>query len=340
MTADQAAPVERMVRNGAVDLAVYESGTSNRDTVVLVHGWPDAHQLWDAVAERLAIRFHVVTYDCRGHGGSSKPTAYGAYRVADYAADLLAVIDAVSPDKPVHLMAHDWGALTAWDVVCDPQAQQRITAFLPMSGFNIDQLALWVRARLVRPTPTGLVQVLAQMLCFAYQPVFALPGIPWLVRQLGRLGVSAPLYRLLLRVSDGIATDRVTLAPDFGMDAANGIRLYRANALPVRLFRARRRPTAVPVRLIIPRRDLLIRRAALEDVGRIAPRLSMRVIATGHWAPYSHPELLVDVLCEFVDSLEPTTRSSARAPEPVAPSPEAAGPVGDVAGRDMRSAGS
>ncbi|GAB0102100.1 hypothetical protein JMUB6875_10670 [Nocardia sp. JMUB6875] len=311
MTGGRVAPVERVVRNGGVDLAVYEYGTAHPDTVVLVHGWPDAHQLWDAVAERLAARFHVVTYDCRGHGGSSKPTSYGAYRVADYAADLRAVIDAVSPDRPVHLMAHDWGALTAWDVVCEPGAEQRVTAFLPMSGFNIDQLALWVRARLARPTPIGLLQVLAQMLCFAYQPVFALPGIPWLVRQLGRLGVSAPLYRLLLRVSDGIAADRVTLAPDFGADAANGIRLYRANAFPVRLFRARHRPTTVPVRLLIPRRDLLIRRAALEDVRRIAPRLSMREIATGHWAPYSHPELLADELCAFVDALDTDTRSSA-----------------------------
>ena len=37
-----------------VRVAVYEEGNANGPTVVLVHGWPDSHVLWDGVVPLLA----------------------------------------------------------------------------------------------------------------------------------------------------------------------------------------------------------------------------------------------------------------------------------------------
>ena len=33
-----------------------------------VHGYPDTQAVWALVVERLAARFHVVTYELRGAG--------------------------------------------------------------------------------------------------------------------------------------------------------------------------------------------------------------------------------------------------------------------------------
>ena len=79
-------------------------------TVVLVHGWPDSHVLWDGVVPLLADRFRIVRYDNRGVGKSSVPKPVSAYTMAGYADDFAAVIDAVVPGEPVHVLAHDWGS--------------------------------------------------------------------------------------------------------------------------------------------------------------------------------------------------------------------------------------
>jgi len=41
--------------------------------LLLLHGYPNNHVLWYAVAARLAERYHVVLADLRGYGDSSLP---------------------------------------------------------------------------------------------------------------------------------------------------------------------------------------------------------------------------------------------------------------------------
>ncbi|MBO0842513.1 MAG: alpha/beta fold hydrolase, partial [Nocardioides sp.] len=75
-------------------LAVYEQGPRKAPTVVLVHGYPDNHTVWDAVASTLAERFHVVAYDVRGTGRSGVPDSTAGYRLTQLSADFKSVIDA------------------------------------------------------------------------------------------------------------------------------------------------------------------------------------------------------------------------------------------------------
>ncbi|MGH1556066.1 alpha/beta fold hydrolase [Streptomyces sp. L7] len=84
--------------------------------MVLVHGYPDSKEVWSEVASRLADRFHVVLYDVRGHGRSTAPQPLrGGFTLEKLTDDFLAVADAVSPDRPVHLVGHDWGSVQSWE---------------------------------------------------------------------------------------------------------------------------------------------------------------------------------------------------------------------------------
>jgi 3-oxoadipate enol-lactonase len=59
---------------------------------VLVHSLALDRDVWTPVAERLASQGPVLTYDCRGHGASTK--APGPYTIELFAADLATVLDA------------------------------------------------------------------------------------------------------------------------------------------------------------------------------------------------------------------------------------------------------
>jgi pimeloyl-ACP methyl ester carboxylesterase len=74
---------------------------------VLVHGLASNLRLWDGVAQRLHARGHtVVAVDQRGHGQSDAPE--DGYDLDTAVADLLALVDAVAPERPV-LVGQSWG---------------------------------------------------------------------------------------------------------------------------------------------------------------------------------------------------------------------------------------
>ena len=165
-----------------VQLAVYDTaGPSGAVTIVAVHGYPDNHTVWDGVVGELADRFHVVTYDVRGTGESGKPTQRAAYRMPQLVDDLAAVLDAVSPDAPVHLLAHDWGSVQAWAAVTDERFTGRIASFTSISGPSIDHAAAWFRTGHRHP-----VAALRQLLDSWYIVAFQLPRLPELLMGCGR----------------------------------------------------------------------------------------------------------------------------------------------------------
>src|SRR5690242_17337653 len=127
-------------------LALHEYGNPSGPTVVAVHGYPDNHHVWDGVAAALA-GYRVVAYDVRGAGDSDKPRGRRAYRQEQLTADLLTVLDEVSPDEPVHLLAHDWGSMQSWDAVSNPAHAARFASFTSISGPSLPYAARWLRGR-------------------------------------------------------------------------------------------------------------------------------------------------------------------------------------------------
>lgn len=67
------------------ELYYYEQGQGQ--PVVLIHGWPLSHRMWESQITALSeAGFRVIAYDRRGFGDSGRPT--GGYDYDTFAADL------------------------------------------------------------------------------------------------------------------------------------------------------------------------------------------------------------------------------------------------------------
>lgn len=82
-----------------VDVAWYDLGGTGPD-LLLAHATGFCGAVWEPAATRLTERFHVVTFDERGHGRSAGAPE-GNYEWHGFSADALAVIEAASLDRPL-----------------------------------------------------------------------------------------------------------------------------------------------------------------------------------------------------------------------------------------------
>jgi NAD(P)-dependent dehydrogenase (short-subunit alcohol dehydrogenase family)/pimeloyl-ACP methyl ester carboxylesterase len=282
-----------------VRLAVFEWGERSADTtVVLVHGYPDTHAVWRPIAEQLAERHHVVAYDVRGAGHSDAPRGIRSYTLATLEADLGAVLQEVSPDKPVHLVGHDWGSIQSWESVTGTALADRIASFTSISGPCLDHVGQWFRSRLRRPHPRALGQLAWQGVHSWYIGYFHLPLLPPLLWRTAMVKAWPALLHAIEGVPHGSG------APTFPTDAVRGLALYRANMIP-RLTRPRKRPTDIPVQVVLPQKDLYVTPAMAGQAPQpFVGRLWRRRLRAGHWAPLTHETVLAGWIDEFVDHIE------------------------------------
>ncbi|MET9573258.1 SDR family oxidoreductase [Streptomyces virginiae] len=310
--AELAGAREHWVRTGGIELCVVELGERGRPTVLLVHGYPDSKEVWTEVAERLASRFHVVLYDVRGHGRSTAPQPLrGGFTLEKLTDDFLAVADAVSPDRPVHLVGHDWGSVQGWEFATVGRTEGRIASFTSMSGPSLDHLGHWIKKRMSRPTPRAAAQLLAQGAKSWYVYMLHTPVLPELAWR-GPLGKRWP--KVLQRVEKVPAGSYPTAS--LPSDAAHGAWLYRDNVRP-RLRRPRSDAYAhVPVQLITPTGDAFLSERLYDGLERWAPDLLRRTLPAKHWIPRTRPDQLASWIAEFVMSRQ---EPAARAPQQKAP---------------------
>ncbi|RRR87490.1 SDR family oxidoreductase [Streptomyces sp. RP5T] len=291
---------ERRVPTGGVELSVAELGDPAQPTVILVHGYPDSKEVWSQVAPRLADRFHVVLYDVRGHGRSTAPVPLrGGFTLEKLTDDFLAVADAVSPDRPVHLVGHDWGSVQSWEFVTVRRTEGRIASFTSMSGPSLDHFGHWIAGRLKRPTPRRVGQLLGQGARSWYVYALHTPALPELAWR-GPLGKLWP--RVLERAEKVPAGGYPTAS--LPRDAAHGTWLYRDNVRP-RLRHPRTDAYAhAPVQLITPQGDAFLSESLYDGLEQWAPQLTRRTLPAKHWIPRSRPDQLSAWITEFVTSVE------------------------------------
>lgn len=288
----------RTVNADRAALSVYEHGNPDGPVLVLVHGWPDTHHLWDGVVPHFAEKFRVVTYDTRGHGASTGDGSVAEMKLAQLAEDFMAVVDAVAGSTPVHVLAHDWGSVQVWEAICEPGSDTRIASFTSISGPSLDHMGFWLQNP--KFTPKGLWQLLTQLISGAYTLFFMAGPLPRVFfRVFGRRWI----WSTSLRIVERVDKQNVHLSPTFRRDMVSGLRIYRANVLH-KVFRPQERYTHVPVHLLVTRRDPAIRPASFDGIERWVTRVSRTDVRSGHWLPLKDPALVARETCAFVERIE------------------------------------
>lgn len=178
LSRDELSPRQLDVDSDGLRLRTYVWDKADAPTLLLVHGYPDSHEIWLPLIRELAADYRIVAYDVRGCGASQVPQHLRDYRLEQLARDLEAVVHATSPDRPVHLVAHDWGSIQSWEAVTEPRTQPLLASYTSISGPCLDHVGHWLRERLTLRRPKALWQALGQLLSSWYIALFHTPLLP------------------------------------------------------------------------------------------------------------------------------------------------------------------
>ncbi|HEX7321618.1 MAG TPA: alpha/beta fold hydrolase [Mycobacterium sp.] len=275
------APVQHYTRDGLV-FDVRDAGPSDGPVVVLLHGFPQRNDSWDAVIERLtAAGYRCLAPNQRGYSPGARPSRRRDYRMSELVADVGALIDA-SGARRVHLVGHDWGAAVAWGVAAD--MPERLATVSPVS---VPHPAAFLKSFVT--SRQGLVS--------AYMYFFQLPRIPeWL---LTRRDGAVAVWSLRRAGQTAVVAERDARAMAEPGALTAWLNWYRA--VPLSNLRAIRQRVAVPTMYVWSDGDIaLLPRAAHNTARYVDAEYRFETMrGVSHWIPDAQPDQLADLLLDW-----------------------------------------
>jgi pimeloyl-ACP methyl ester carboxylesterase len=205
-----------------------ELGPREAPPLLWLHGFPDHPLTALAFLEHLTRTRRVIAPFLRGYSPSPLE---GPFDLDTLAADVIAMIDQVSPGEPVDLVGHDWGAAITYAVCAAAAGRVRRAV----------TLALPHPLTFLRSLQTG-----AQMRRSWYIALFQIPGSERLVRA-NNLALIDHLWRTW---SPGFTLDdprRAALHACLAQSLPAPLGYYRAIVRPLAKFRERTRRLAAPL---------------------------------------------------------------------------------------------
>ncbi|WP_119155945.1 alpha/beta fold hydrolase [Caldimonas tepidiphila] len=109
---------------GDVRIHARTGGRADGAPLLLIHGYPQTHAIWQRVARELAGEFFLVMPDLRGYGRSSQPPGepdHANYSKRAMAADLVALMRALGRER-FAVCGHDRGGRVAHRMALDHPA--------------------------------------------------------------------------------------------------------------------------------------------------------------------------------------------------------------------------
>ncbi|MEU3746451.1 MULTISPECIES: alpha/beta fold hydrolase [Streptomyces] len=251
--------------------------------VLLVHGFPDSHDLWRRQIPALtAAGFSCVAPTLRGFGASDRPEGGPeAYHPAKHVRDLLELLARLELDR-VHLVGHDWGSGIAQVLAQFAPDRVRSLSLLSVGHLGAIRAAGWKQRQLSW-----------------YMVLFQLAGVAeeWLVRD-----DWANFREMLAEHPDAEAVLEPLRAPG-ALTAA--LDIYRAGLPPEVQFGPD--PVLPPLAESIPvmglwsTGDRFLTESSMSGTGEYVAGSWRyeRVEEAGHWLQLDQPEKVNELLLSF-----------------------------------------
>jgi pimeloyl-ACP methyl ester carboxylesterase len=159
--------LRRVPLSTGVTLNVAIAGNRARPPVILLHGFPESHRTWRALASTLQDQLYLIMPDQRGFAASDLPQDVGEYETAKLVDDVFALADSLDVERFV-LVGHDWGGAIAWAAAVRGDARLTRLAII-----NSPHPAIFQRS---------LIEDEAQRAASQYINAFRAPGFEKLVQ--------------------------------------------------------------------------------------------------------------------------------------------------------------
>ena len=250
--------------------------------VLLLHGFPDTSELWCRQIDVLVgAGYRVIAPDLRGRGKTERPPAVADYALSLIVRDVAALLDVLAVRR-AHVVGHDWGAAVAW----------LSAALLPDRVDRLVAISVGYPSAAGRPTLEDLQKGWYRLLIqFAGVAEELMQKDDWY------------LFRELLHGGGDAEKYIASLSEPGALTAA--FNWYRANLPPERLLSAAQLPPIqAPTLGIWSTGDLyLSERAMLASAAKVTgPWKYVRVEGASHWIPLDAPDLLNQLLLDFLSS--------------------------------------
>src|SRR5919201_1341211 len=122
---DDFTPAE--IQSGETTIFLLRRGSG--PPLLLLHGFPETHLMWRAVAPSLAAKFTVLCADLRGYGRSGCPSStadHAPYSKRAMARDMVAVMERLGFER-FSVAGHDRGGRVAYRLALDyPERVDRL----------------------------------------------------------------------------------------------------------------------------------------------------------------------------------------------------------------------
>jgi len=128
---DSSTKLIRFERDG-LRFTAFEFGDPEAEPIILLHGFPESAQDFHPLGEALAAAgCYVLIPEVRGREPLARPKGRLAYRLDEYAADVIALLSRRGLDS-AHIVGHDLGGAVAWLVASSNPSRVRTMTSISM----------------------------------------------------------------------------------------------------------------------------------------------------------------------------------------------------------------
>jgi len=260
------------------------------ELALCLHGFPEHSFSWRYQLPMLAdLGFTAWAPNLRGYAGSSRPQGVQAYRLDELVEDVARLIEASGKQK-VTLIAHDWGAVIAWEFAL----RQR----LPLERLIICNVP---HPQAMRDA-FGWTQLKKSWYVFFFQ-------LPWLPEHLLGRNQAKAIADMFLSTSAHSGRFPTDVREVYRRNAAQPgaltamINFYRGLLRGAR-SRPRvdpRTPIETPTLMVWGEADVALDKTTTLTTGNYVPNLTLRYLpGVSHWVQQEQPEAVNDMIEAFV----------------------------------------